>query len=970
MSQPTAYDPRSVEHDLYRRWESSGFFNPDTLLGKRAKAFSIAMPPPNVTGDLHIGHALTIALEDLMIRHARMNGQAALWVPGTDHAGIATQIKVERMLEETGTSRHEIGREVFLKHVWQWKERYGDTITKQIRAMGASCDWSRERFTMDEGLTEAVQAAFVKLYDDGLIYRAKRLINWCPNDQTALSDLEVRHEERAGSLWYINYRVKKSSHSITVATTRPETLLGDTAVAVNPKDTRYKALVGKRVIVPIVDREVPIVADARVEMDFGTGAVKVTPAHDLLDAEIAKTHGLHAIRVIGPDGTMTEKAGRDLAGLPVHEARVLIVEALDRDGLLEKTEDYRSNVAVCDRCSTHIEPQESDQWFVNMAPLAKPASAAVRSGKIRIVPKRFEKVYFHWLENIQDWCVSRQLWWGHRIPVWYCGGPKVKRMGFSASVAPRLKHGKVTTWRIRDHHFNVGDTVTFIHSGTGKFTGQGTITDIDRTAVRQLPLTDPTHHQGRWTLAHAIRRIQSHYPDRKVTPDTEAWVYRYRYTAPRTARNGCGEVIVSHTQPTRCPTCSGKTFVQDEDVLDTWFSSGLWTFSTLGWPNNQKGRVKRGDLKRFHPTSVMETGWDILFFWVARMVMLSLYFTGEVPFRTVYLNGLILDDEGKKMSKSKGTGIDPLVMTEKYGTDAMRLALVIGQSAGQDFKMNEQKIAGMRNFVNKLWNIGNYVTGIGNGESGIAERSRSTTHHPPPTTPTDRWILSRLSAVTEEATDAIQRFDFSAAGQRLLDFAWHEFADWYLEIHKAERNDALLREVFDVLLRLLHPFAPFVTEQLWQQLRARRKNEFLMLAAWPQPGRRSTVDEKRFAEFRATVAALRNFRMHSGHKPHEIGHVVPGNHTRAWLTLYERLGHVSLQGTAREGSRIGLGYASFHFPAARVKAYESWKKKERLGLTQYLKRLDAQLKNTKLPDHVRKQVEAKRDDVLRRQKEL
>ncbi len=970
MSESAAYNPKLVESDIYRRWEASQYFNPDKLPRKRGKSFTISMPPPNVTGDLHIGHALHVALEDLMIRYHRMLGDAALWVPGTDHAGIATQIKVEQSLAENGISRHEIGREQFLQHVWVWKKKYGDTITKQIRSMGASCDWSREHFTMDQDLTAAVQAAFVRLYEDGLLYRAERLISWCPTDQTALSDLEVKHEERAGSLWYIQYRVKKTPHSITVATTRPETLLGDTAIAVNPKDARFKDLIGRIAIVPLVNREVPIIADHRVEKDFGTGAVKVTPAHDFLDAEIGKTHNLRAITVIGPDGLMTADAGRDFEGMPIHEARTLVIEALNRDGNLLKAEDHRNAVAICDRCGTTIEPLLSKQWFVKMKPLTQKAVAAVKSGRVAILPERFKKQYFHWTENIQDWCISRQLWWGHRIPIWYCGSSDVKRMGFAPDVTPRLQRGKTTTWRLRDHGFRVGDVVTLVQSKSKRVIGLATITSVERSTVANLPLVDRTHHPGRWTRAHAIQRLRRHSPDQKVSADTPVWIYRYRVSAKRRGRPGCGEIVVSSTRPPRCPVCGGKNFVQDEDVLDTWFSSGLWTFSTLGWPRNQRGKVKRGDLKRFHPTSVMETGWDILTFWVSRMLALSLYLTGEVPFRTVYLSGLILDEQGKKMSKSRGTGIDPLVMTEKYGTDAIRLSLVIGQSVGQDFRMYEAKIAGQRNFVNKLWHIGQYVrqgTGYGAQGTGLSEKgfSSPTPYALRPKTLADRWILSRLAAVTKGVTAAIEHYDFSAAGQLLEDFAWHEFADWYLEIHKVEKNDQVLLSVFNTLLRLLHPFAPFVTEQLWQRP---AREGMLIIQSWPKPGARNATAERAFADVQRTVIALRNFKKYSGLTAEDRGAIrTKGPATN--LPMLEKLSGVSLQGK-QAGAVVTLGSLKAEFPAERVQAFEDWRKKERANLEGYAKRLREQLKNTRLPNQIRAQAEARLMDTEKRLTEI
>lgn len=829
-----AYDPKTVEREIRGRWERSGLYNPDNLPGRRAKAFSIAMPPPNVTGDLHIGHALTITLEDLMTRYHRMRGKATLWVPGTDHAGIATQIMVERMLAEQGATRHDLGRERFLEHVWAWKKKHGSRIIEQIKAMGASCDWGREHFTMDRDLTAAVQAAFVRLFDDGLVYRANRLISWCPNDRTALSDLEVSHEERAGTLWYIRYPVIGTQHAVVVATTRPETLLGDTAVAVHPKDERYRALVGRRIRLPLTGREIPIVTDYRVERDFGTGAVKVTPAHDFADAAIADAHHLPAITVISPEATMTRAAGADFEGLPVHEARVLVVEALKREGLLEREEDYRHSVAVCGRCGATIEPQLSKQWFIKMTPLAKRALAAVRSKKIVILPHRFAKQYAHWMENIQDWCVSRQLWWGHPIPIWYC--------------------------------------------------------------------------------AH------------------------------------CETPVASATRPAKaCATCHRRRYRHDDDVLDTWFSSALWTFSTLGWPK------KTRDLQRFHPTSVMETGWDILTFWVSRMVMLSLYLVGQVPFKTVYLNGLILDKNGKKMSKSKGTGIDPLLMTDRYGTDAVRLALTIGQSAGQDFRMYEEKIAGQRNFVNKLWNIGQYVLRAagGGGRGRRASASGPAPHTPHPQTLADKWIVSRLAVTTREVTAAIDRFDFSAAGQRLIDFTWHDFADWYLEVHKVEKNDAVLRSVFEAVLVLLHPFAPFVTEALWKSFGGAKRG-LLMIRAWPKAHAPQPRAERAFMRLQTMVGGLRIFALKAG-GPENGAADVPA----AERPLIERLSGLSLSSPRNGLMPLTIGGLRCWFPPERVGRFRAWREARRAELSRYTAALTAKLANPKLPAPIRSEVNEK-----------
>ncbi len=733
MDLEKAYNPKAVEQNIYERWESSGFFNPDKLPGKRKKSFSISMPPPNVTGDLHLGHATGLTIEDIMTRWHRMTGDKTLFLPGTDHAGISTQIMVEKMIAKEGMNRHKLGRQQFLEKVWEWKEQYGSHITKQIRQLGASCDWSREHFTMDPKLTKAVQTAFIKLYNDGLIYRGNRIIHWCPHDRTALSDLEVKHQEEQGKMYFLRYPLFGTTKYLTVATTRPETMLGDEAVAVNPHDKRYSHLVGQKVLLPIKEKEIPIIADEQVDMNFGTGAVKVTPGHDPLDYEIGVRHKLPITSVIGFDGKMTKEAG-EFFGQSIKACRENILRQLKEGEFVEKEQPYVHNVERCDRCGAVVEPLVSLQWFVKMKPLAERAIKAVRKKKIRIIPERFEKVYFHWMENIRDWCISRQLWWGHQIPIWYCKKP--------------------------------------LHN--------------------------------------------------------------------------C-KPIASAEKPTQCPRCKTHEFIQDEDTLDTWFSSGLWTFSTLGWPEKTK------DLKIFHPTSVMETGWDILFFWVSRMIMMSLYLLKEVPFRTVYLHGLVLDKDGKKMSKSKGTGIDPIPMTEKYGTDAIRLSLVLGTKPGQDFRLFEEKIAGYRNFINKLWNVARFVV---SKDQGRAERAPSV--H----TLADKWIMSRLQTVVRELTEDLERFRFSEAGTRIYEFLWHEFADWYVEISKSEQNFGLALHALKTVLTLLHPFAPYVTEELWSRLGNVQDSTLLLIQPWPK-SEKKLLDEKseeQMAILQALIVRVRNDR--------------------------------------------------------------------------------------------------------------
>jgi len=803
---PKTYDPQKTEKPIYKLWQKSGFFNPDKLPFKTKKAFSMAMPPANVTGDLHIGHARYLTLQDIITRYHRMKQKKALWLPGTDHAGISTQVMVERLLKKEGVNRHQIGREKFLEHVWAWKEKYGNKISEQYKSMGASCDWSREHFTMDSDLTKAVQTAFINMFNDGLIYRDLRLTNWCPRCQTALSNLEVDYKEKESQLWYIKYPVVgTSSHFIRVATTRPETMLGDTAVAVNPNDKRYKKLVGKNVLIPLINRQIPIVTDKNVDMEFGTGAVKVTPAHDDLDFQIAKRSDLPVIRVIGLDGRMTKQATESFFGLKVMEARKKVLAKLKQHGFLEKTENYEKSMAYCQRCNSIIEPIATKQWFIKMDDLAKKAIEVVKKKKIKIIPVHFKKVYFHFLKNIRDWCISRQLWWGHQIPVWYCGDKSLaheKRIGFASKVVPQVKKGKTKTYRLRRHDLKMGEKIVFENSKSKKIFGQGVVINIEEKKISKIDLKDKEHHTTYENIERLIKAFKKHYPKKKVTAKAKAYLYTYKFYPLE--EKSCARAIASIKKPKKCPHCGQTDLKQDPDTLDTWFSSSLWTFSTLGWPASVKtsagGPNKTGDLARFHPTDVMETGWDILFFWVARMIMMSLYHLKEIPFKTVYLHGLILDKNGKKMSKSKGTGVDPLVMTEKYGTDAIRLSLILGTSSGQDMKMYEQKIAGARNFCNKLWNIARFTFMNKRPKSKPKAKSLS-----------DKWILSELNTLIKEVDQDFEKFRFSQVAEKLYEFTWHKFADWYLEISKLEKNHAITYHILEETLKLWHPFIPFIT---------------------------------------------------------------------------------------------------------------------------------------------------------------
>jgi valyl-tRNA synthetase len=717
FSMPKAYEPGKVEQKWYRFWLEKGYFTPK--IDPEKKPFVIIMPPPNVTGELHVGHALTATLEDIMTRWHRMRGEPALWLPGLDHAGIAAQVVVEQMLAQEGLDRHKLGREKFLERMRQWAESCRHTIAEQHQRLGASCDWSRERFTLEEGPSRAVRTAFVRLYEKGLIYRGERIINWCPRCATAISDLEVAHKDIQGHLYYVKYPLAEGSNSfITVATTRPETILGDTAVAVNPKDKRFRSLTGKKVILPAVKRVIAIVPDEAVDPSFGTGAVKITPAHDPVDFEVAQRQGLPLVNIMNPDATMNENAG-PYAGLDRSSCRQVILADLKREGLLLKVEPYSHSVGHCERCQTVIEPLASKQWFVEAKPLAQPAIEAVTSGRIRIIPEHFTKVYLNWMENIRDWCISRQLWWGHRIPVWYC--------------------------------------------------------------------------------------------------------------------QSCDKLTISIEDAQTCSGCGSANIEQDPDVLDTWFSSALWPHSTLGWPH------KTEDLGYFYPTTVMETGYDILFFWVARMIMMGIEDTGDIPFSTVYLHGLVRDEKGEKMSKVRGNVLNPLDTLEQYGTDALRFALSTGTSPGNDIKLTPSRLEAGRNFANKLWNATRFIIG------SIQADEASLEIEPECLALEDRWILSRLNRSVASVTSLMTDFQFGEAQRQIYDFLWGEFCDWYIEIAKIRLRpgpDAgspltVLLYVIETSLRLLHPFMPFLSEELWQNLRKylpqdTRTTESITIARYPE----------------------------------------------------------------------------------------------------------------------------------------
>lgn len=745
----TTYDPKAVEEKWYQVWEEKGYFhaqaNEEVKREREVKnnTFSIVMPPPNVTGSLHLGHALDNTLQDILSRWRRMQGYHTLWLPGTDHAGIATQAKVEEQLSQEGINKYDLGREKFLERTWAWKRQYGNRITQQLRKLGTSCDWERERFTLDDGCSQAVQEVFVRLYEKGLIYQGDYIINWCPKCQTTISDIEVEHEAGQGKIWHIKYPVIDSEEYITVATTRPETMLGDTAVAVHPADERYSHLIGKKVMLPLMDRAIPVIADEYVEREFGSGAVKITPGHDPNDFEMGLRHNLEQITVMDRHAVMNDKAG-SYQGMGRYEARERIIQDLTALGLLVKAEDHEHAVGHCYRCDTVIEPMISKQWFVKMKPLAIPAIQAVLDGRIRFVPERFTKIYLNWMENIRDWCISRQLWWGHRIPVWYC--------------------------------------------------------------------------------------------------------------------QDCQEVICTKEAPKSCPKCGSDKLVQDPDVLDTWFSSALWPFSTMGWPE------KTIELDCYYPTSVLVTGRDIIFFWVARMIFSGLEFMKEEPFHEVFIHGLVLDAQGRKMSKSLGNGIDPIEVIDQYGADTLRFMLITGNTPGNDLRFQTERLEATRNFANKIWNASRFVMmnlADYTGEDLEAEYSLA-----------DRWIISRFNRAVMEVTRNLERYDLGEAGRTLYEFLWNEFCDWYIEITKPrlygketeiskKTAQKVLSEVLSGTMELLHPFMPFITEEIWQNIpKSGDKISTIMLAAWPQANENlldhsAEHDMERIME---VIKAVRNLR--------------------------------------------------------------------------------------------------------------
>ncbi len=795
-----AYEPQEVEGRIYDFWMKGGYFHAE--VDPKKKPYTIVIPPPNITGQLHMGHAWDETLQDILIRWKRMQGYSALWLPGTDHASIATEAKIVEAMRQEGITKEDLGRDGFLERAWAWKDKFGGRILEQLKLLGSSCDWDRLRFTMDEGCSKAVRHVFVKLYNEGLIYRGERIINWCPNCKTAISDAEVEFEEKDGSFWHLRYPLADGSGYVELATTRPETMLGDTAVAVHPEDERYQHLVGKRVILPLVNKEIPIVADEYVEMDFGTGVVKITPAHDPNDFEVGLRHNLPIINTMNEDGSINENGGK-YAGLSGMEARKQIVKDLEEGGYLIKVEPIKHNVGTCQRCHTVVEPRVSTQWFVKMEPLAGPAIDVVKDGTIRFIPERMEKTYYNWMENIKDWCISRQLWWGHRIPAWYC--------------------------------------------------------------------------------------------------------------------EDCGETIVSETDVDTCPKCGGKHLHQDEDTLDTWFSSALWPFSTLGWPDETE------ELKYFYPTNTLVTGYDIIFFWVARMIFSGMKHMGKAPFSTVLYHGLLRDSQGRKMSKSLGNGIDPVEVIDQYGADALRFTLVTGNSPGNDARYSEEKVAASRNFANKIWNAARFIHMNIDGKDVPCALPETLTLE-------DQWIVSRFNTVAKEVTENLEKFELGMAVQKLYDFLWDDFCDWYIELAKIRLNSAdeaaaqgarqVLVWTLGSTLKLLHPFMPFVTEEIWQSLP--HEGEALIVAPWPEyeEGHAFPQAEAEMKKVMELITAVRTRRSEMNVPPSKKAHLmVETAAPQAFVTEQEAIARLAYCSSVEVGGHFEQTEGSVTVVTAACRGY-------------------------------------------------
>lgn len=989
-----AYEPNKYEDSIYAAWEKSGVFDPDKLKAK-GKPFVISMPPPNATGVLHLGHAAALAYEDLMIRYHRLKGEKALWVPGTDHAAIATQTKVEKILASEGTSREKLGREKFLARVRDYVADSQGTIRKQTRKMGSSCDWSRERYTFDDGLSRAVSEAFVRMYNDGLIERDYRIVNWCPRCASTLADDEVEYQEQDAKLYYIKYG------PFVIATTRPETKLADTGVAIHPSDKKYKKYIGQTLDIGLAGHKikVKVFADKAVDPKFGSGAVGVTPAHSAVDFEFAQKNNLEVIKLIDESGQIMASGGK-YQDMDVLSARQAFVKDLEAAGQIVKIEDFKNNLSVCYRCDTPIEPLTSEQWFVRVnkkipkrnKTLKQLASEAVKSGEIKILPERFAKIYHHWMNDLHDWCISRQIWWGHRIPVWYRKDNENIRITFfrhTQSEANALKIGagqkdyKLTEKGIEQAHdiaktIDKNDFDVIFCSDLSRARQTAEILFPDRKIIidkrlREIDFGDLTSQPGSLIDKHRVKgfpngetyqevrdrtmslleEVSAKYKGKHIALVGHSGIWKVleiifkgkdfskEFLNTHAALGGHkygfakdDEIYVGHDRP------KGSGWVQDEDTLDTWFSSALWTFSTLGWPDKTK------DLKTFHPTTVMETGYDIIFFWVARMILMTEYILGEKPFETVYLHGMIRDQEGKKMSKSLGNGIDPIEMSEKFGTDALRLSLIIGSAPGADLKLYEDKIAGYRNFVNKLWNISRFIF-------SSVESIKTVKAEPQGKTLADRWILSEFNSLIKEVSLDLDNFRFSPAGEKLYDFSWNKLADWYLEIAKIEGNkDQILLYILERLLLLWHPFTPFVTELLWQQF---GQKEMLMIKAWPKAGKIDKKSLDNFSNLQKTVVKIRNLKAENKIPPKELPncHLSSKALTKNDLEVVAKLSRITLVDDLPKAKSFSIGTTK-----GKINLVKDLSDKERQGLENYIKASEAKLKNKKFVDNAPPQVVA------------
>jgi valyl-tRNA synthetase len=986
---PKAYEPKLTEDKIYQKWEESGFFNPDNLTGT-TEPFVISMPPPNATGILHLGHASMLAYQDLMIRYARMQGKKALWIPGTDHAGIATQVKVEQLLAKDKLKKEDLGRKKFIEKVEEFVASSRSTIKNQVKKMGSSCDWSRERYTLDEGLSIAVSEIFTRMYNDKLIYKGNRIVNWCPCCQSTLSDDEVEHKEQTAKLYTFKYN---KNFPFTIATTRPETKLGDTAIAVNPNDERYQKFIGQTFAVDFLGQKLnlKIIADEQVDMTFGTGALGVTPAHSLIDFEMAQKNNLPIIQIINEKNFITGRAEK-YQGLTVKECKEKIVADLEQAGLIEKVEEIKNNLAICYRCDTAIEPLISEQWFIAVnkkitiannplfqnKSLKEVAIEVVKDEKINILPDRFNKTYFHWMNNLNDWCISRQIWWGHRIPVWYKKEDKKQKRELNfrnKQIFELIKEGKknIETRALnpeeQDRYFGdikKGDQLIFnyIENDTTK---EQLLVEIQDARIYK--------NEDDFFVKENVNNI---LPG-KTKEDIKTFWKSINGYGEKIKQNGIIALEIKNVNQIKnnqnifvdIQPPSENGWVQDEDTLDVWFSSGLWTFSTLGWPEKTK------DLETFHPTTVMETGYDILFFWVARMIIMTTYALGEIPFKNVYLHGLIRDEKGRKMSKSLGNGIDPLDMIDKYGTDALRMSMIIGCSAGSDMNLGESKIEGYRNFTNKLWNISRYI--LMNFEFRILNFELNDKK----LTLADKWILSGLNNLILETTNHLDKYEFSLAGEKIRTFVWDDFADWYIEICKIEKDkDEILFYVLTTVLKLLHPFMPFVTEEIWSKINTEK---LLMITKWPETESRimNLESSKEFEKIKELITSVRTARAENKIEPaKKINAIIyAGNDTEMISSQSEiikrlaRIENLEIKTTGEKPNQaiaIVVGTIEIYLPLADLLDLELEKKRITDEIEQtkkYIKQIEEKLNNEEFVKNAPEKIVAQEKEKMQSSKE-